>query len=60
MLDFIDYLNQKNVTVQFDIENTFITPQSESSMKQFELEMSIVVPYMQKIVYIPNILDSLK
>ena len=61
ILEFINYINNKNVTAQFQIDNSFIQPQVTSeSPGGFELEMDIFIPQMQKIVYVPTVLETIK
>lgn len=62
ILNFIDYINSKNITVSFNIDNEFVVPSvsTNSSSDTFELDMHIVVPTMQPIVIISSMLDSLK
>eukprot|EP00347_Sterkiella_histriomuscorum_P022943 403336555 len=57
ILEFYQYINQKNVTLDYQVENLDIIPGSGSSTL---ISMDLRIPSLQQIVMVPSVLESLK
>ncbi|CDW72528.1 UNKNOWN [Stylonychia lemnae] len=57
ILEFLDYVNQQNTTLEYRIENIHTIPGTGNIV---EIDLDMRIPSLQQLVYVPGVLESLK